>query len=88
MAGKKSNKKAVKLDYRQREFKKIGKRLKQLRTAAGYTAALDFAYENDIHPAQYARYEAGTDMKISSLVRVLSFHNITLQEFFAGLESQ
>jgi hypothetical protein len=86
MAGKKSNRRAVKLDDSQKEFKRIGKRLKQLRQAAGYTAALDFAYENEIHPAQYARYEAGTDMKISSLVRVLSFHNLTLQEFFAGIE--
>lgn len=53
---------------------------------AGYTASLDFAYEHEIHPAQYARYEAGSDMKISSLVRVLSFHNLTLKEFFAGIE--
>jgi hypothetical protein len=86
MAGKKSNRKAGKLDDPQKECKRIGKRLKQLRIAAGYSAALDFAYENDIHPAQYARYEAGTDMKVSSLVRVLSFHNLTLQEFFAGMD--
>lgn len=86
MAGKKSKKKGVTLDESQREFKRIGKRLKSLRQSAGYTAALDFAYENDIHPAQYARYEAGTDMKLSTLARVLSFHNLTLQEFFAGIE--
>lgn len=86
MAGKRSNKKAGKLDDPQKEFKRIGKHLKALRLAAGYTAALDFAYENDIHPAQYARYEAGTDMKVSSLVRVLSFHNLTLKEFYAGME--
>jgi len=86
MAGKKLNRKAVKLDDKQKEAKKIGKRLKQLRMDAGYTAALDFAYEHEIHPAQYARYEADTDMKISSLVRVLSFHNLTLKDFFAGIE--
>lgn len=86
MAGKKSKKKGIKLDESQREYKRIGNRLKQLRQAAGYTAALDFAYENEIHPAQYARYEAGTDMKISTLVRVLSFHNLTLPEFFKGIE--
>ena len=86
MAAKKSNRKAVKLDDPQKEFKKIGKRLKQLRQQAGYTASLDFAYENEIHPAQYARYEAGSDLKISSLMRVLSFHNLTLQDFFAGIE--
>lgn len=86
MAGKGINKKAVKLDDRQKEFKKIGNRLKKLRMDAGYTAALDFAYEHEIHPAQYARYEAGTDMKVSSLLRVLSFHKLTLSDFFAGIE--
>ena len=82
MAGKKQNRRVLSLDEQHREFKKIGKRLKQLRTDAGYKAALSFAYENGIHPAQYARYEAGSDMKISSLLRVLKAHNITLEEFF------
>jgi len=86
MAGKKSNTKAVKLDDPQKEYKIIGNHLKQLRLAAGYTAALDFAYENGMHPVQYARYEAGSDMKVSSLIRVLSFHKLTLQDFFAGIE--
>lgn len=86
MAGKKLNRKAVSLDNKKKEYQTIGKRLKQLRMQAGYTAALDFAYEHDIHPAQYARYEAGSDMKISSLQRVLSFHNLTLKDFFAGIE--
>lgn len=83
MAGKKSNRKALSLNDRQKDYKKIGKRLKELRLKAGYSAALDFAYENDIHPAQYARYEAGSDMKISSLLKVLSFHNISIEEFFS-----
>lgn len=86
MAGKKTNRKALILNDNQKEYKKIGKRLKELRIAAGYSAALDFAYENDIHPAQYARYEAGTDMKLSSLMRVLSFHKITLQQFFSTID--
>lgn len=86
MTGKKTNRKEHSLNEQQKVYKKIGKRLKQLRIEAGYTAALDFAYENDIHPAQYARYEAGSDLKVSSLLRVLSFHKLTLQEFFSGME--
>lgn len=86
MAGKKTNRKVHSLNENQKEYKKIGNRLKQLRIEAGYTAALDFAYENDIHPAQYARYEAGSDLKISSLLRVLSFHKLSLTEFFSGIE--
>jgi transcriptional regulator with XRE-family HTH domain len=86
MTGKGSNRKAIKLDDKQKEYKKIGKRLIQLRKAAGFRGSLRFALEIDMHPAQYARYEAGSDLKISSLMRVLSFHNLTLQEFFAGIE--
>jgi hypothetical protein len=86
MAGKGTNRKGKSLDDNQKEFKKIGKHLKDLRVKAGYTAALDFAYENEIHPAQYARYEAGTDMKISSLLRILKAHNLTLPQFFEEFE--
>ena len=86
MAAKKHIRKALTLDDYKKEYKRIGKQLKALRLKAGYTAALDFAYENDIHPAQYARYEAGTDLKLSSLIRVLSFHNLTLDEFFRDMK--
>jgi len=86
MVGKKTNRKALSLEDKQRVYIKIGKRLKDVRKRAGYTAALDFAYENDIPPARYARYEAGSNMKIDSLLKVLHALDITLQEFFAGIE--
>jgi transcriptional regulator with XRE-family HTH domain len=83
MAGKKDTKKAVPLDEKQKTLQKIGKLLMQCRIDAGYTAALDFAYQNDIHPAQYARYEAGTDdMKITSLLKVLAALDVSPSEFF------
>jgi transcriptional regulator with XRE-family HTH domain len=85
MPGKTRNKKAVSLDDYQLQYKKIGNQLRELRRQAGYTAALDFAYENEIPPAQYARYEAGSNMKLSSLIKVLSVHNLTLEEFFKGM---
>lgn len=82
MAGKKTNRKALLLDDQQSFYKKIGVRLKELRRQAGYTAALDFAYEHDIPPAQYARYEAGSNMKIGSLLKVLDALDISPAEFF------
>lgn len=82
MAGKKSNRKAVSLDDQQKSYKKIGNHLRELRRKAGYSAALDFAYEKELPPAQYARYEAGSNMKIGSLLKVLHALEISPSEFF------
>lgn len=86
MAGKKANRKALSLDDQQKGYKKIGKRLRELRQKAGYTAALDFAYEKELPPAQYSRYEAGSNMKIGSLMKVLNALDISLKDFFAGID--
>lgn len=82
MAGKKANRKALSLEDQQKTYKRIGKRLKEIRSAKGYTAALDFSYENELPPAQYARYEAGSNMKIGSLFKVLAALEISPAEFF------
>lgn len=85
MATKNLKKSPKALDEYQEQFKKIGNRLKQLRLKAGYSAADKFAYDHDIHPAQYTRYERGVDMRVSSLINVLTAHKMTLQDFFKGL---
>jgi transcriptional regulator with XRE-family HTH domain len=66
-------------------YKKIAARIKQLRIKAGYSAAEKFAYEHEMSRAQYARYELGTDMCISTLLKITNAHNITLHEFFKGV---
>lgn len=86
MAGKNSNRKAKSLDDDQKVFKKIGNRLKQLRIEAGYTAAEKFANDHDLHRAQYARYEAGMDMKLSSLLKIARAHNMTIEELFEDFD--
>jgi transcriptional regulator with XRE-family HTH domain len=85
MCAKKINKLAKPLDENQSQHLKIGNRLKQLRIKAGYSAAEKFAYEHEISRAQYARYEKGTDMLISTLVKIAAAHNMTLHEFFKGV---
>ena len=82
MAGKKTNRKALLLEEQQKVYKKIGNRLRELRKIKGYTAALDFAYENEFPPAQYSRYEAGSNMKIGSLLKTLHALDISPAEFF------
>ena len=56
---------------------------KQLRIAKGYTNYEQFAYEHNIARAQYGRYEKGSDLRFSSLLKVLKAMNISLAEFFS-----
>jgi len=64
---------------------KIGDRLKQLRKAAGYTSYEYFAYENNISRPQYGKYEAGANIQLNTLIRILKHLNISLEDFFKGM---
>jgi hypothetical protein len=87
MSGKKNNRKKIEpLDENQHTYEKIGNHIKGLRLAAGYSNAEKFAFEHKITRSQYANWEKGQDMKVSSLLRITQAHMITLQEFFAGVE--
>lgn len=81
-----SNRKRKVLDTDQQVYQKIGKRLKALRLEAGFSSAEKFAFELEIGRTQYTNYERGQDMKLSSLIRVLSFHNLSLDEFFRDMK--
>lgn len=80
-----SKRKGKPLDKDQQVYEKIGKRIKELRLRAGYSAADKFAYENEIGRSQYAAWEAGQDMKVSSLLRVLRAHKMSIEDFFEGM---
>jgi transcriptional regulator with XRE-family HTH domain len=87
MPGKKNNRKKIQpLEENQQVFEKIGNHIKALRLAAGYSNAEKFAFENEITRSQYANWEKGQDMKVSSLLRITQTHGITIQQFFAGME--
>lgn len=78
--------KPISLDDNQKVYEKIGNHIKGLRLSAGYTNAEKFAFENEITRSQYANWEKGQDMKISSLLRITKAHNLTIEDFFAGME--
>ena len=65
------------------EIKKLANRIKQLRIQKGYSSYENFAFEKGIHRAQYGRYETGTDIQYSSLIKVAKAFDITLEEFFS-----
>ncbi len=66
-----------------KELQKLAKRIKQLRIKAGFTSYEYFAYEHDISRTQYARYEQGKDLRFTTLVKIISSHNISVKEFFS-----
>ncbi len=64
-------------------LKAIGERIKELRIQAGYTSHEDFANAYNIQPKQIWRLESGKyDLKVSTLLRLLDIHKITLGDFF------
>ncbi|MFM7021517.1 MAG: helix-turn-helix domain-containing protein [Flavobacteriales bacterium] len=67
-------------------IKAIGAKLKELRKEAGYTSSESFAFDNDIPRVQYGKMERAVNFKISTLMRVLDAHKITMEEFFKGLK--
>lgn len=59
--------------------------MKEIRKAKGYKNYELFAYEKGIPRAQYGRYERGSDLKLSNLLKVLDGFDMTLEEFFKGI---
>tara|TARA_Y100000813_G_C24104322_1_gene324581 strand:- start:50 stop:301 length:252 start_codon:yes stop_codon:yes gene_type:complete len=65
----------------------IGERLKELRISKGYTSYRNFALEYEFEPKQIWKLEEGkSDFKISTLFRILDIYDMSIQEFFNGLE--
>lgn len=80
MAGKKIEK--IDQEY----YKRLGKRIKDLRIGAGYKNADFFAYDHGIGRSQYSEYERGKDMRLSTLRKLATAHGITVAELLKGLE--
>jgi transcriptional regulator with XRE-family HTH domain len=63
-------------------LKQLGARIKDLRIKAGYTSHEKFALEADISRGQYWNYEQGTNLNFLTLIKILNFHKISLEDFF------
>ena len=65
---------------------KIGDRVKYYRKEAGYSNYEYFAYENNISRPQYGKYEAGANIQLNTLYKILKALKVTPEEFFKGIE--
>ena len=68
-----------KIDVNLRSF---GARLRYFRKLKGYTNYEHLAYEVEISRSQYGKYENGGNIKLSTLIKILNYMNISLKEFF------
>jgi transcriptional regulator with XRE-family HTH domain len=61
----------------------IGLRLTELREKKGFSTIKEFNLKYDLPEIQYWRMERGkANITLKSLLRILSIHKLTLQEFF------
>lgn len=65
---------------------KIGNRLRYFRKKMGYTNSDSFAYENEFSRPQYGKYEAGANIQLNTLMKILRAMNVSLEEFFQGFD--
>ena len=66
--------------------KRIGLKMAELRKKKGYTSHEDFALDHEIPRVQYWRIENGrTNLTLKSLVKLLTIHKLTVEEFFTIL---
>ena len=65
-----------------KQLHQVGRRLKALRKAKGYSNYEQFAFEHNIGRAQYGRYEKGSDLRLSTFFKVLDALDISPAAFF------
>nr|WP_262898805.1 helix-turn-helix transcriptional regulator [Dawidia soli] len=57
-----------------------------MRKKKGYKSYENFAFDHDLPRMQYWRIETGrTSVTLKTLVRILTIHDLTVEEFFHGL---
>jgi hypothetical protein len=67
-------------------LQKIALKLKKMRIDAGYSSYETFANAKDLDRKQYWRIENGSNITISTLVKILALHKATMKEFFQDIE--
>lgn len=67
-------------------MKAVGEKLRKMRVEKGYSGYDFFAWEHGLSPRQYLNMEQGKNFTMSSLMRVLDIHGISMEDFFVGLK--
>ena len=68
------------------EFKAISLRLKELRKSKGYNNYEHIAFELNMSRSAYWKLESGKNFEIKTLIKVCRLLEITLEDFFKGIQ--
>jgi transcriptional regulator with XRE-family HTH domain len=67
-------------------LKKIGEKLRKLRIQAGHKAYDKFAYTFGLDTQTVLRAETGKNITLSTLIKILNVHKMSLKEFFKDFD--
>ena len=65
---------------------KVSEKIKELRIIAGYSSYENFALDKGIDRKQYWRIENGANITLTTLLKVLDLHGISLKKFFSDIQ--
>ena len=68
------------------ELIELGKRIRELRIARGYSSAEKFALDHKLSRVSYTKCETGANMTYISLRKLLKVFGISVQEFFKPIK--
>lgn len=68
------------------EYEAIALRLKELRKEKGYSNYEHIAFELGMSRSAYWRLESGVNFELKTLVKICKLLNVTLEEFFKGID--
>lgn len=68
------------------EFDLIAKRLRELRLAKGYKNYEHIAFDLGMSRSAYWKLESGANFEIKTLIKVCRILEISLEEFFKGID--
>ncbi len=73
--------------FEKKVLAQMGSKLKALRIKQGYKSHEEFAFVNKLSRVQVWKIEAGkANITMSTLLRMLEIHKLTLKEFFKDIE--
>lgn len=64
----------------------LGATIKNARKRNGFTSAENFAFQMDISRSLYTKYENGSDLRVSTLFRIIQGMGMKVSDFFKGFD--
>lgn len=65
---------------------KLGATIKKARKKNGFTSAENFAFQMDISRSLYTKYENGSDLRVSTLFRIIEGMGMKISDFFKAFD--